>query len=156
MKPTRGNVVLENDGEIIEETRIPMHVGMVAPYLNMYDAFTPRENLRFVARARRMRDYNGRIEDILSDVYLTNRADDPVGTFSSGMKQRMRFAFALFSDPAVLLLDEPTANLDAKGIEMVGGMIAHAVEKEQIVIVATNDASEAAACDATVCVEDFL
>ena len=156
MKPTRGKVILEIDGNAVDETRIPLHVGMVAPYLNLYDSFTPRENLRFVARARRMRGFTDRIEQVLEEVYLVNRANDPVGTFSSGMKQRMRFAFALFSDPAVLLLDEPTANLDARGIEMVESMVGRAKENQQIVIVATNDANEAAACDDTICVEDFL
>jgi heme exporter protein A len=155
MRPTRGRVSLEIDGTTVDDPDLPMHVGMVAPYLNLYDAFTPRENLRFVARARQMKNYADRIDQTLEDVFLLNRSEDAVGTFSSGMKQRMRFAFALFSSPAVLLLDEPTANLDAAGIEMVNGMIARARDGGQIVIVATNDAVEAAACDETICVEDF-
>jgi heme exporter protein A len=132
-----------------------MHVGMVAPYLNLYDAFTPRENLRFVARARGLPDYRERIDHVLEDVFLLPRADDPVGTFSSGMKQRMRFAFAFFANPAVLLLDEPTANLDIPGIRMVRGMISSARDEGSVVIIATNDAAEASACDEVICVEDF-
>jgi len=155
MKPTRGQVRLRIDGGPVEDTEIPMHVGMVAPYLNLYDAFTPRENLRFVARARRMQNFMDRIEQVLGDVYLLNRADDPVGTFSSGMKQRMRFAFALFASPALLLLDEPTANLDPAGIEMVNRITGRAREDGQLVIIATNDVDEAEACDEIVCVEDF-
>lgn len=156
MKPTRGKVTLTVHGAAVDEERRPMHMGVVAPYLNLYDAFTPRENLRFVARARRINGYTERISKVLDDVHLAARSDDPVGTFSSGMKQRMRFAFALFSEPAVLLLDEPTANLDSSGVQMVEHLIARAARSGQIVIIATNDRLEAEACDEILCVEDFL
>ena len=155
MLPTRGRVTLRINGNDIEASLRSMHVGLVAPYLNLYDAFTPRENLRFVARARGMKEYGQRIQDVLEQVRLVHRADDMVGTFSSGMKQRMRFAFALFSHPSVLLLDEPTANLDASGIEMVANIVQRAISSDQIIIVATNDRDEAEACDEILCVEDF-
>ena len=156
MNPTRGDVTLTVQGVKIDKERRPMHIGVVAPYLNLYDAFTPRENLRFIARARGMSDYTRRIEKVLDEVFLLTRADDLVGTFSSGMKQRMRFAFALFSHPAVLLLDEPTANLDSDGVDMVERLTSRANRNGQIVIVATNDAREAEACDEIICVEEFL
>jgi len=155
MNPTKGEVTLKVHGTKVEKDRRPMHIGVVAPYLNLYDAFTPSENLRFVARARGIKEYAERISLVLDEVNLAARSDDPVGTFSSGMKQRMRFAFALFSEPAVLLLDEPTANLDASGIQMVRHLIDRAVLGGQIVVVATNDRLEAEACDEILCVEDF-
>ncbi|GMQ81319.1 MAG: ABC transporter ATP-binding protein [Rhodothermia bacterium] len=155
MRPTRGAVYLSvGNSEISEEER-PMHVGLVAPYLNLYDAFTPRENLRFVAKARRISSFQDRISRVLEKVELSSRADDPVGTFSSGMKQRLRFAFALFTEPPILLLDEPSANLDAKGVELIQAIIQQASVDGQIVIVATNDAGEAASCDDSINVEDF-
>ena len=155
MKPTRGAVHLSvGNSEISEEER-PMYVGLVAPYLNLYDAFTPRENLRFVAKARRISSFQDRISRVLGKVELSTRADDPVGTFSSGMKQRLRFAFALFTEPPVLLLDEPSANLDANGVKLVREIIQQARDDGQIVIVATNDADEAASCDDSINVEDF-
>jgi heme exporter protein A len=156
MGPTKGSVTLHLNGAEIENAMRPMHVGLVAPYLNVYEAFTPRENLSFIARARRMTDYSDRIDEVLESVHLLNRADDAVSTFSSGMKQRVRFATAFFTDPPVLLLDEPTANLDVKGIDMVRTLIKDAVSRNRIVIIATNDPAEAASCDDRVCVEDFL
>ncbi len=156
MKPTKGSVSLDICGKLVDDAQRPMHIGLVAPYLNVYEAFTPRENLKFIARARRMSDYASRIEQVLRDVNLLSRIDDPVATFYSGMKPRVRFATAFFTDPAVLLFDEPTANLDVKGIETVRNLIKGAVERNRIVIIATNDPEEADACDDLVCVEDYL
>jgi len=155
MRPTRGAVHLSIGNREISEEERPMYVGLVAPYLNLYDAFTPRENLRFVAKARRIRAFQDRISGVLEKVELSERADDPVGTFSSGMKQRLRFAFALFTEPPLLLLDEPFANLDASGVRLVRAIIHQAKGAGQIVIVATNNVDEAASCDDSICIEDF-
>jgi len=155
MRPTRGAVDLfVGNGKISNEER-PMHIGLVAPYLNLYDAFTPTENLRFVAKARSIPSFQDRISTVLEKVELSTRAHDPVGTFSSGMKQRLRFAFALFAEPPVLLLDEPSANLDANGVKLIHAIIQQASTDGQIVIIATNDADEAASCDDSINVEDF-
>lgn len=155
MRPTRGAVDLfVGNGKISNEER-PMHIGLVAPYLNLYDAFTPTENLRFVAKARSIPSFQDRISTVLEKVELSSRAHDPVGTFSSGMKQRLRFAFALFAEPPVLLLDEPSANLDANGVKLIHAIIQQASTDGQIVIIATNDADEAASCGDSINVEDF-
>ena len=154
--PTRGQVVLRLDGNDGPDDDRPFLTGLVAPYLNVYDGFSPRENLQFIARARRMAKASGRIEAVLERVALPDRADDLVGTFSSGMKQRMRFAAALLADPPLVILDEPTSNLDEAGIRTVEGIVRSCTDEGRVVIVATNDAAEAAACDRTLCVTDFL
>lgn len=111
--------------------------------MNVYDGFSPRENLRFIARARRLADPEAHMEEMLEMVELTDRADDLVSTFSSGMKQRVKFAVAMLAAPPVLLLDEPRVNLDAAGLEMVVRVIARQQEKGGILVVATNDPEEA-------------
>ncbi|MEX0746490.1 MAG: ABC transporter ATP-binding protein, partial [Rhodothermales bacterium] len=112
LTPTSGSVELSiRDREVTRE-RHPLHVGLVAPYLNVYDGFSPRENLSFIAKARRLANAGPRIAGALEFVSLTDRADDLVGTFSSGTKQRVKFAAAILAEPEVLLLDEPRVNLD--------------------------------------------
>ncbi|WP_457651374.1 ABC transporter ATP-binding protein [Rhodocaloribacter sp.] len=155
MEPVRGTVTLIAGGRVISGEDRPLHTGMVAPYLNVYDDFTARENLRFIARARRLPDADARIEAALRTVTLLPRADDRVATYSSGMKQRIRFAAALLADPPMLLLDEPTSNLDAPGREMVARIIAERRAAGRLIVVATNDPAEAARCDAVLCVEDY-
>lgn len=155
MHPTKGNVELLVDGSPVHDEVRPMHCGMVAPYLNVYDGFSPRENLQFLASVRGMGKKNPRIDAVLEQVQMIERADDPVSTFSSGMIQRVRLACALLSDPPVLLLDEPTATLDLAGVAIVRDIIDSAVSRARVVIVATNEPDEAAACEYRIDIGDF-
>ncbi|MEQ9105405.1 MAG: ABC transporter ATP-binding protein [Rhodothermales bacterium] len=168
LTPTAGRVSLVSGGLAVEPGQRPLHCGFVAPYMNVYDGFTARENLEFIARARRLDNrlvkggrahdqitegrlteapYVGsRIDRLLADVGLTERADDPVRTFSSGMVQRVRLACALLPSPPVLLLDEPGATLDEEGVALVHRVVREATEAGRIVVLATNLASEAVLC----------
>ncbi len=155
MLPIKGDVVLKVDGKEITREMRPLSCGLVAPYLNVYSGFSPRENLEFIAKGRHLPNATLLIDNALEQVQLSHRADDPVHTFSSGMIQRVRLATALVSDPPVLLFDEPTATLDIEGEKMVHSIIENAKKEGKIVIVATNEADEAAACERRINVEDF-
>ncbi len=72
---------------------------------------------------------------------LCERAGDLVATFSSGMKQRLKYAFAIQHSPSVLLLDEPTSNLDEQGVDMVRRVVSEQKERG-VLVVATNDPEE--------------
>jgi len=114
--------------------------------LNLYDEFTALENLQFLSNIRAADQQNGeRIKELLTLVGLWKRRDDIVGTFSSGMKQRLKYAFALIHNPAVLILDEPTSNLDAEGIKVIKKIILEQ-KKINILIIATNNKEEAGWC----------
>lgn len=155
LTPTAGSVQLRLDGRVIERLNQPLQCGMVAPYMNVYDAFTPRENLSFIADARRLEGRDQRVQDVLGVVGLEDRADDPVSTFSSGMIQRVRVACALLPDPPVLLLDEPGATLDDVGLAMMQDVIRAQTDKGRIVVVATNVAAEADLCGSRIDVTAF-
>lgn len=144
--PTEGTVRLRlGEREIPTEDRA-RHVGLVAPYLQLYEAFSAEENLDFLARARRLDGATVRIGALLDRVGLGKRGRDLVGTYSSGMKQRARFAAALLAAPPVLLLDEPTSNLDEAGRAFVEGLAAEHCAAGGLLLIATNVASEAALC----------
>ncbi|MFT5143928.1 MAG: heme exporter protein A [Rhodothermales bacterium] len=155
MRPTRGTVSLTLGNTVIAPTDRPFRTGLVAPYLNVYDRFSPRENLQFITRARGMDKPGVWIDEVLEQVGLRDRADDLVTTFSSGMLQRVRFAVALVVSPDVLLLDEPGSNLDDAGREIVRGVISSSRKAGRVVVVATNDAREADLCDEGVSITDF-
>lgn len=146
LTPRKGRVELVLEGRAVPEAQRPFACGLVAPYLQVYEGLTVRENLAFVAHARRLDRLDARTADVLALVGLTARADDLVSTFSSGLKQRVRYAAALLPDPPVLLLDEPTANLDAAGFEMVARVRTRQAERGGLLVVATNDPDEAAWC----------
>ncbi len=146
LSPSAGEVTLREDGRAVRPEQRPMRAGLVAPYLNVYDGLSARENLSFLMRARGQRADEGWIEDVLRRVGLDARADDPVSAYSSGMKQRARIAAALLFAPPLLLLDEPTSNLDRAGILMVAEVMAEHTARGGLLVVATNDPREAAHC----------
>jgi len=155
LRPSRGSVSLHINNKKIDHEHQAFHVGLVAPYLNLYEAFSPSENLKFIARSRGMRDSENQIERILTKVGLLDRKDDFISTFSSGMKQRVRIAAALFCEPEILLLDEPRSNLDEAGKTLVTEVIQAASERGNIVVVATNDEQEAAQCNSHIQIQDY-
>jgi heme exporter protein A len=145
--PTRGAVSYSIDGRGVTPEEFKCHIGFVSPYLNLYDEFTALENLEILSRIRLVRFYDDRrARHLLESLALWERRDDSVGTFSSGMKQLVKYAFALLHRPELLILDEPNANLDADGIAVVKQAV-HEQKKNHILMVATNDKEEAAWCE---------
>jgi heme exporter protein A len=155
LRPSAGAVRLRHDGRTVPPAERPLRSGLVAPALNVYGGFTARENLRFLARARRLPGAGERIEAVLRRVGLAARAGDPVRAFSSGLKQRMKYAAALLAEPPLLLLDEPAANLDEAGLAMVEDVTGQWRAAGRLLVVATNRPETAARCDDRLCVEDF-
>jgi heme exporter protein A len=155
LTPTRGSVELSVNGEQVDEDSRIFHLGFVAPYLQMYDGLTLRENLRFVQQVRSLPEDPEKIDRAIQQVGLEGRGDDFVATFSSGMKQRARFAILLVVDPRLLLLDEPTSNLDEAGVQIVEKIVRGATEAGKSVIIATNSHLEQSWCESSLNVGDF-
>ncbi len=155
LRPSRGEIELDVDGRRIPAEKRPLCCGLVAPYLNVYDHFSPEENLQFICRARGLGNASERARLVLDRVGLVGRRHDPVRTFSSGMLQRVRFACALIADPPVLILDEPTATLDERGIRLAHDITDAAAEEGRIVIVATNERLEAERYENRIRIEDL-
>ena len=143
LEPINGTVTLVDKGKEVRDERLPHCVGFVAPYLHLYAPFSARENLAFLAQARRLSDRHARIEEVLHRVGLLERAEDHLSTYSTGMRQRLRIAAALLHDPPLLLLDEPSATLDEWGRELAESIIGI---EEKIIVIATNDPDEAGLC----------
>ncbi len=154
LTPRHGTVTLTVEGEPISEEEHPLRTGLVAPAVGLYEELTARETLRFLARARRLDGANRRIDTVLERVGLANRADDRVGTYSSGMQQRVKYAAALLADPPLLLLDEPSANLDAAGRDMVASIVDEQRSRGKLLVVATNRSDEADRHDRQLRIED--
>jgi heme exporter protein A len=96
-------------------------VGFLGHASLLYRDLTARENLRFHARLHGVDP--ARVDALLDAVGLRARADDPVHTYSRGMVQRAAVARAVLHDPELLLLDEPTSNLDPHAAELVEPLI---------------------------------
>ena len=112
--------------------------------LVLYRELTGAENLQFFAELHGVRLDRAATIELLTRVGLRGRGRDLVGAYSSGMRQRLKYAFALLHDPPILLLDEPTANLDVDGIAIVEQIVTAQQKRAGggLTIVATNEPRE--------------
>ncbi len=138
IRPSRGEMVYSNGTEKITRENFFRYLGLVGPYLELYEELTALENMRFFARMRGIENADERITELLDFVGLHKRGKDQVRTYSSGMRQRLKYVFALLAKPEVLILDEPTSNLDVHGIDTVY-RIMEEQKKDKILVIATND-----------------
>lgn len=120
-------------------------LGYVPPDSALYPALTARENLRFFSGMLGLDRGAARVAvaRALDLVALAAYADDPVATYSDGMRRRLNLACGLLHAPRVLLLDEPTAGVDPRSHEYLHAAIAAAAADGAGVLIATHDTEEA-------------
>jgi ABC-type multidrug transport system ATPase subunit len=121
------------------------HISIATPYLELVEEMTATEMLEFHSKFKPFIS-SVSIADILKIVGLENAANKQLRYFSSGMKQRLKLAQAFFSNTPVLLLDEPTTNLDADGIALYHTLINN-YTKDKLVIVSSNVKQEYDFCE---------
>ena len=143
LTPTGGSIRFFDHDSEIENDQVVRNIGLVGPYLQFYKDLTVWENLSFFANARFGKVDRPRILELLDSFGLKGRQHDPLKTYSSGMLQRVKYVAALYHAPEMLILDEPTSNLDEKGKQRVYEIIA-SQRKNGIVLIATNEPEEIA------------
>ena len=144
--PTAGAVDLPPD-------HVYRHLSLAAPYLEVIEEMTVTEFLTFHQGFKPfLPDLS--VKDIISQVGLASAADKQIRYYSSGMKQRVRLAQALFSDTSLLLLDEPTTNLDADGI-ILYRRLTQQYGSGRIVIVSSNDHQEYDFCEEIINIMEY-
>ena len=129
------------------------NISIAAPYLELIEEMTAKEMLQFHSKFKPLIQSLG-IEEMLSIVGLENAINKQLRYFSSGMKQRLKLAQAFFSNTPVLLLDEPTTNLDADGIALYQSLISN-YTKDKLVIVSSNVKEEYSFCEEVIEISDY-
>lgn len=125
---------------------IKQRVGYMTQKFSLYEDLTIRENLDFVARLYALSDRKARVARALERLGLAHRQDQLAGTLSGGWKQRLALAACILHEPALLLLDEPTAGVDPKARREFWDEI-HALAAEGMtVLVSTHYMDEAERC----------
>jgi heme exporter protein A len=141
LKPTRGELrfaAAEGDDEHAWRRRI----GVLSHQTYLYSQLSAEENLRFYARLYALPDVRARIEELLTQVGLLDRAGELVRTFSRGMQQRLALARTLLHDPQMVLLDEPYTGLDPHAARMLRGVLAYLRDGRRTILLVTHNLSQ--------------
>lgn len=138
---SEGNIEYQVDGPVVNGSAYT-HIALAAPYLDLVEELTANEFLKFHSGFKNLTQ---NIPHILEQVNLEQAANKQIRYFSSGMKQRLKLAQAFFSESSVLLLDEPTTNLDSEGTTLYQQLVAEYAGK-RLVIVSSNVPQEYRFC----------
>lgn len=152
LSPSVGNITYKNETEISIE-KVYRYISFAAPYLDLIDEFTLQETIDFHFQFKKYSNSfnNAAVLDLLG---LKKSQDKALKHFSSGMKQRTKLALACCTDSPILLLDEPTSNLDAQGIEWYQDLIER-FAKDRLVIVGSNQTHEYEFCTQQLNISDY-
>lgn len=120
----------------IENEKIFKHLSFASPYLELFDEFTLTESIEFQAQ---FKPFYKELDTkkIIELTQLEKAKDKQLKVYSSGMKQRVRLALAILCNTPLLLLDEPTSNLDKKAIDWYQNLI-NDYSKNRLIIVCSN------------------
>lgn len=150
---TAGKISYTLQGQAIDPEKAYLHLSIAAPYLELIEEMTALEFLAFHEKFKALLPGIDKI-GILQEVGLDKAAGKQIRFFSSGMKQRLKLAQAIFSDTQVILLDEPCTNLDAAGIKVYQELITRFSAK-RLVIVSSNDPQEYGMCKEEVRIMEY-
>lgn len=150
---SEGEISFFEGEEGIAESDIYQHISLAAPYLELIEQFTLNEMIDFHFK---FKDYADDLnaKAIMSVLGLEQSQDKAIKYFSSGMKQRAKLVLACCSNSPILLLDEPTSNLDTQGIEWYHQLI-KTYANNRLVIVGSNQEHEYNFCDNHIKVTDY-
>lgn len=152
MNPSSGEVIVQDGGMIIETNRLRSRLAMVTPELQFYPQLTAEENLQFFL------DLRGRTLSAENLLLLMERVGLPgkklryhfVGELSTGMRQRLKLAVLLASGADLWILDEPGANFDTEGQQLLLRESRQAAAEGRLILWATNNHQEEAMGDACI------
>ncbi|HKO59195.1 MAG TPA: ABC transporter ATP-binding protein [Thermoanaerobaculia bacterium] len=132
IRPDLGMALVAGFDVAREREDVRRVTALLSHYSYLYEALTGRENLGITASGPSARFADG--TSALQRVGLSARADDPVSTYSAGMRKRLSFARVLMQQPQVVLLDEPYGQLDPDGFRLVDEVIAELRGKATIIM----------------------
>ena len=143
----------DSNSATISTEKIYQHVSVAAPYLEVVEEMTLREFLDFHHGFKPF--LSGVTTDsIITAIGLEKAVNKQIRFYSSGMKQRVKLAQCIFSDTAIVLLDEPCTNLDKAGIELYHSLISSYC-KNRLVVVSSNDEVEYKFCGERINIGDY-
>ncbi len=143
LKPSNGKVLI--DGKEVENYRVELlkNLNFISPYIELPKKLTVRENLEVYGRLYDIKNLKTKIEYLSEKLRLKEIINKITGELSSGQKNRVSLAKSIINDPAVLLLDEPTASLDPETGDFVRSFLeSYQKENRTSILLASHNMNE--------------
>lgn len=153
LSPNAGTIAFQNAGVDISVENIYKNISIAAPYLELPEEMTLMELIQFHFSFKDQLGFTS-AEEIINSMGLQKAKNKEIRYFSSGMKQRVKLALALYSKVDCILLDEPTTNLDEQGIAWYLNLI-DTMLGNRTIFVSSNQAHEYAFCNKRILIADY-
>lgn len=154
LSPSAGQIRYETAGRTIPVEDIFHSITIAAPYMELIEDFTLEEQINFHFQFKSyLKGFDK--QGIIDLLGFQNALDKSIRFFSSGMKQRVKLALACCTDSSLVLLDEPTSNLDVDGESWYLSLIAKTKTDSRLYIICSNQEKEYPFCDVLLSVLDY-
>ncbi|KAA9326031.1 ABC transporter ATP-binding protein [Adhaeribacter soli] len=150
--PSEGQLSFSHQNATIPVEEIYRYLSYAAPYLETVEEFTLTEILEFHTRFKQLRQIS--VPELIDRMRLQKSRDKYVKDFSSGMKQRLKLGLAIYTEAPLLLLDEPTTNLDQEGIDWYLEHL-HQNKQDRLIIIGSNISHEYSFADERLHITDY-
>jgi len=153
LSPSKGKVDFSFKGKKVDGDNVYKHISYAAPYIELIEEFTLTEAIQF---HQKFKPFINQLtpNDLIEILDFEKSKNKPIRFFSSGMKQRLKLVLSICSEASLLLLDEPTTNLDNQGMDWYRDLVKK-YARDRLVIVASNVEKDYDFCDTTLNILDY-
>lgn len=152
--PTKGEINFSINNKKITPDNIYKEVAYTSPYIDIFEEYNLKETFNFYTKFKSLKD-NLTYQDFVSIIGLEKAQNKPLSQFSSGMKQRVKLGLAVLSNCPILLLDEPTSNLDKNAIEWYQNLVKNNIENKIVFVASNAQEAEYFFCNKFITIEDY-
>ncbi|QNR25331.1 ABC transporter ATP-binding protein [Croceimicrobium hydrocarbonivorans] len=151
---SEGSLQHSIDGQTVDMQSAALNIAYAAPYFELIEELTV---LEFLKTAQGFRTFKNQLgpQDIVQKAMLEEAAKRKIRFLSSGMKQRLKLCLALFSEAKLIILDEPTSNLDRAGVQWFRDLLENEIEDRSLLIGTNYNEDEGFLCDQHLRVTDY-
>ena len=153
LTPSEGKVSYTHNTKEVEEDSVYNYLSIAAPYLELIEEFTLSEMIDFHFKFKSFHS-NLNKDKVIEILDFSKSKNKEIKYYSSGMKQRTKLALAVCSETPVLMLDEPTSNLDLQGIEWYQELV-QKYTADRLVMICSNQEHEYGFCKESIQLADY-